>query len=102
MNFFPVQSKIAFPDFIEIISKCKEKMKETFLKYGNSWLYQNGLKFWKKRLDDEIDEIWKAKTYEEYQKEIIDTINVLSMMYDSYDDWFFGEKFRTSIAKVGK
>jgi len=90
----PVLSQIAFPDFVEIIFNCKEKMKETFVKYGNSWLHFNGLKFWKDRLDGEINEIWKAKTYEEYQKEIIDAINVLSMMYNRYDDWFFSEGFR--------
>ncbi len=85
---------VTFPDFVEIIFKCQEKMKETFPKYGNSWLYFNGLKFWKKRLDGEIDEIWKAKTFAEYQKEIIDAVNVLSMMYNRSDDWLFSEKFR--------
>ena len=85
---------IQLPNFIIIANKCQEKMRETFHKYGNSWLHFNGLKFWKNRLDGEINEIWKAETFEEYQKEIIDAINVLSMMYDRYDDWFFSEGFR--------
>ena len=85
---------VQFPNFVNIANKCQEKMRETFHKYGNSWLRFNGLSFWKKRLDGEIEEIWKAETFEEYQKEIIDAINVLSMMYGRYDDWFFSEGFR--------
>jgi hypothetical protein len=91
----PVISQIALPEFVDIMFKCKEKMIQTFKKYGNTWLNHNGLKFWKKRIDGEIDEIWKAKTFEEYQKEIIDAINILSMMYDRYDDWFFDKEVRT-------
>lgn len=94
----PVLQQIGLPEFVDIMFKCKEKMKQTFKKYGNSWLNFNGLKFWKKRLDGEIDEIWKAKTFEEYQKEIIDAINVLSMMHDRYDDWFFSEGFRKKLS----
>ena len=93
---------ITYPDFIKIMNKCKDKMKVTYLKYGNSWLKYQGLKFWKNRLDGEIDEIWKAKTFEEYQKEIIDAINVLSMMHDRHDDWLFSEVFRKQITKIIK
>lgn len=84
----------ATPNFIEIMHQCQQKMEESFPKYGNSWLHFNGLEFWKKRLDGEIDEVWKAKTFEDYQKEIQDAINILAMMHDRYDDWFFSEGFR--------
>ena len=79
-----------YPNFINILYKCQEKMSVTYLKHGNSWLKYQGLKFWKKRLDGEIAEIWEAKSFEEYQKEIIDAINILSMMHDKHDDWYFG------------
>lgn len=95
--FRPVIQQIGYPDFIEIVTKCKEKMSETYNKYGNSWMDFNGLKFWKSRLDGEIEEIYQAKTFEEFQKEIIDAINVLSMMYQKPDDWLFSEKFRQSL-----
>ena len=85
---------VTYPDFIKIINECQNKMKLAYLKYGNSWLKYQGLKFWKNRLDGEIKEIWEAETFEEYQKEIIDAINVLSMMHDRYDDWYFSDPFR--------
>ena len=88
---------VTYPDFIKIINGCKEKMEKTYLKYGNSWIRFNGLKFWKKRLDGEIKEIWEAKTFEDYQSEIRDAINILSMMHDRYDDWLFSEEFRKGL-----
>jgi len=88
---------VSYPDFIYIVNKCKQKMEKTYLKYGNSWIRFNGLKFWKERLDGELDEIWKAETFKEYQSEIRDTINILSMMHDRYDDWLFSDEFRKSL-----
>ena len=79
------------PNLVKIMSECQKKMEIAYLKYGNSWLDYQGLQFWKKRLDGEIKEIWEAKTFEEYQKEIIDAINILSMMHDKHDDFLFSK-----------
>lgn len=88
-----------YPDFIKIIWACRTKMDDVYAKYHNSWVNYQGLQFWKKRLEDEIDEIWQAESFEQYQAEIIDVINILSMMYDKPDDWTFSEKFRLELRK---
>ena len=78
--------KPEYPDFKQITKLCKEKIKEKFPQYGNSW---NDLfikdSFWMKRLQGEIDEIWKAENSCQQKKEIIDAINILSMMFDAVD-----------------
>ncbi len=74
---------IEYPDFEEIIKRCKEKMKEQFPKYSNSW--KDGsftLDWWQKRMQGELDEIFKIKTLGGMLPEIIDLINITSMFYD--------------------
>lgn len=81
-----VTEKIEFPEFKDIIKKCKEKMIEKFPEYANSW--QNVIiedDWWKKRLNVEIKEIFKADTYCKQREEIIDAINILAMMFDHAD-----------------
>ena len=80
------QEKIEYPDFNKIIKECKTKMKQKFPEYGNSWhnIFTND-EFWKKRLNGEIKEIFKAKNSCEKKKEIVDAINILSMMFDLTD-----------------
>lgn len=80
--------KCRFPRFNLLVKKCKIKMKETFPKYGNSWRFERDFRFWKKRLQGEIDEIWKAGTKEEFEKEIIDAINVLSMIHENSESYY--------------
>lgn len=69
-------------------------MKEKFFRYGNSWVGFNDDKFWKSRLQREIDEIWKAKTPEEMKNEITDAINVLAMINSNVNNmsWLFQDE----------
>ena len=72
------------PSWNRITDECKKKIESKFPQYGNSWENQNiPLSWWKDRLLGEIDEIFKLPfTPEERQKEIIDAINILAMMYN--------------------
>ncbi|MDE1868195.1 MAG: hypothetical protein KGI08_10870 [Thaumarchaeota archaeon] len=85
--FYADMDKCRFPRFNLLVKKCKTKMKETFPKYGNSWRFERDFRFWKKRLQGEIDEIWKAETKEQFEKEIIDAINVLSMIHENSESY---------------
>ncbi len=75
---------IEYPDFKEIEKVCKEKIEEKFPDYKNSWKDNfTPISWWEKRLRNEIDEIFSAKSPEEYAKEIPDAINILAMMYSN-------------------
>mgnify|MGYP001585857438 CR=1 FL=1 len=76
-------TKIEYPNFNKIIQECKDKILEKFPQYGNSWhdIFISD-RFWKKRLNGEIKEIWKAENNCQRKKEIIDAINILAMMYE--------------------
>jgi hypothetical protein len=74
-----------YPDFTEIVKACKSKMKLKFFEYGNSWEDVTITdEWWKKRLTNEIKEIFKAKDTWLVEKEIIDAINILAMMWEKY------------------
>jgi hypothetical protein len=62
-------------------------MRKSFFRYGNSWVNCNDFNFWKKRLNGEINEIFLAKTDEEFKQEISDAINILAMMYEHSLDY---------------
>ncbi len=73
---------IEYPDFEEIEKVCRKKIEEKFPKYKNSWTDQFAtMVWWEQRLKKEIDEIFSAKSPQEYVKEIPDAINILAMMY---------------------
>ena len=73
---------IEYPDFEEIEKVCKKKIEEKFTDYKNSWTDNFvPISWWEKRLKKEINEIFSAKSPEEYAKEIPDAINILAMMY---------------------
>lgn len=74
-----------YPDFDEIIKDCKAKMKQKFFQYGNSWKdITISDEWWKKRLEGEIKEIFKTKNHWLSEKEIIDAINILAMMWEKH------------------
>ena len=76
--------EIAFPDFNDIVEKCREKIIKKYPEYKNSW--KDGvfpMDWWKKRLKKEIAEIFKAKSVEEFVDEIPDAINILAMLYSN-------------------
>ncbi len=79
------KEKIKYPDFKEINKKCKSKMEEKFDEYGNSW--NENIVFdwswWYKRLQGEVKEIAETNHPITRQEEIIDAINILSMMYQN-------------------
>lgn len=76
--------KIKFPHFREINIECRNKIIVKFKQYGNSWVQWNpDLKWWKKRLNKEIKEIFLSTNPVERQREIVDAINILSMMYEN-------------------
>lgn len=80
------EEKIQYPRFSKIIKECREKIKKKFIEHGNSW--NNifiGDKFWRNRLQTEINEIWSAENRCEQKKEIVDAINILAMMYEKCD-----------------
>ncbi len=73
---------IEYPDFDEIIKVCKKKIEEKFPQYKNTWTDSfTPIDWWGKRLQTEVDEIFKAKSVREYVEEIPDAINILAMMY---------------------
>lgn len=83
-------TKIAYPKFNKIVEDCKDKIKDKFPEYGNSWK-DTGLiytDFWEKRLNGEIKEIFELKDtladnkFNLMKSEIVDAINVLAMMYE--------------------
>ena len=75
---------VDFPDFKEIEQRCREKIIKNYPKYKNSWKDNfTSIDFWKKRLKGEIDEIFSAKSPEQYIDEIPDAINILAMMFSS-------------------
>lgn len=83
-RFMADLSRVQFPQFKNIIENCKDKINEKFPKYGNSWINTRfDDDFWQKRLDGEIKEIFMANNPKEFKDEIIDAINVLSMMYEN-------------------
>ena len=72
-----------FPDFEDITKECKAKILEKFPQYGNSWKHEPlTLEWWFKRLDDEIKEIKTTQDPIVMSLEILDAINILSMMYE--------------------
>src|SRR3989304_4692925 len=76
--------EIEFPDFKEIVEKCREKIIKKYPEYENSWKDEGlPLSWWKKRLKKEIEEIFKAKSVEEFVDEIPDAINILAMLYSN-------------------
>jgi hypothetical protein len=77
---------VEFPDFDKIILICKEQIRGKYSEYGNTW--QDPLiawDWWKQRLRGEIKEIFKTENEYDRRKEIIDAINILSMMFDKAD-----------------
>lgn len=78
---------IYYPEFMKIFGRCKSIMIAKFILYKNSWINFGDMKFWKRRLEREVDEIWKAKNKEDYKKEICDVINVLAMMYENAESY---------------
>jgi len=75
---------IEYPDFKEIEQICRKKIEEKFPEYKNSWKDSfTPISWWEKRLKGEIDEIFSAKSPQEYVNEIPDAINILAMMYSS-------------------
>ena len=76
-----------FPDFEKIKQACKTKIMLKFHRYSNSWIGCSDWKFWKKRLNGEVQEIWKAKDNEKFKEEVIDAISILSMMYENANEW---------------
>ena len=88
--------KIKYPNFKEIEKKCKEKIKEKFPKYGNSWNdnFCIDWAWWEKRLQGETDEIFNTIYPTERRDEIIDAINILAMMYQNnkkFVEWHYEE-----------
>ncbi len=85
---------IKFPDFNKIINHCKLVMNIKFKQYGNSWVdlrydpstTSSENEFWIKRLDTEFKEFLNAKTVDESKKELVDMINVCSMIYENTGD----------------
>lgn len=76
--------KIELPDFEELKQECMKKMIENFSKYKNTWSDQFlPLDWWEKRLKNEIEEIFSAKSPQEYVNEIPDAVNILAMMYSN-------------------
>ena len=76
--------EIEFPDFKEIMEKCREKMIEKYPEYKNSWQDEGlPLSWWKKRLKKEIKEIFDAKSVEKFVDEIPDAVNILAMLYSN-------------------
>lgn len=83
MSRYLTKNKIEYPDFEEIIKRCKKKIQEQFPKYGNGWKDESfTLDWWQKRIQGELDEIFKTKTLGEMLPEMIDLIIVTSMLYD--------------------
>jgi len=79
-----ITEKIEFPDFNQVEEVCRKKIIEKFPKYKNSWKDDPvTLDWWGKRLNEEIKEIFTAKSVEEYVDEIPDAINILVMMYNN-------------------
>lgn len=81
------KKKIIYPDFNNIIKKCKQKMDEKFESYGNSWkgnyLDSVDWEWWNSRLKGEIKEILDTNHPVEKEREIIDAINILCMMLEN-------------------
>jgi hypothetical protein len=82
-----VQEEIHYPYFELLIKDCKNFMLKKFPEYKNSW--ENikyidssieGVNFWNERLDGEYQELLEAKSDAEKYKELIDMINICSMM----------------------
>lgn len=85
--------KVKYPNFSNIVKRSRKKIHKKFFSYGNSWVNETDDEFWKGRLQKEINEIWRAKTPEQMKEEIIDAINVLSMIDSNVDEmtWLFNE-----------
>lgn len=76
-------TKCHYPDFDNIVKTCKELMDEKFRLYGNSWENTKNEVWWMKRLTGEITELFLTKGKTEARKELLDIINIASMMYDN-------------------
>lgn len=84
--------EIRFPDFDSIVMQCKVLMSKQFPKYKNSWtttsfdfgncVFDTNRDFWYNRLKTEVKEFLKADTASSAKYELIDVINVSSMIYE--------------------
>lgn len=83
---------IRYPNFKPIILQCKKLMKIKHPLYDNTWIGYFAKSWWKKRLEGEIKEIFKAKNPDECKREICDAINILAMMYENADDFRYLKK----------
>ena len=45
------------PFWNRIVEECENKIEEKFKEYKNSWEYTSDSEFWKKRLQDEVNEL---------------------------------------------
>ncbi len=93
--------KIKYPDFKNIVKDCKTKINSKFSSYGNSWVNQSDQDFWKRRLNDEIKEIWSAKTSVDMIKEIDDAINVLAMIRENAKEIHYPEDLQITSTTRG-
>lgn len=78
---------IQFPNFRPILKRCKRLIKIRYPLYHNSWIGFSQKSWWKKRLETEIKEIFKAKDSFLCQQEICDAINILAMMYENAENF---------------
>lgn len=80
------------PDWERIVRLCKAKIEEKYPEYGNSWTEKRTLSWWQDRLGGEISEVIKSKySPEQRQKEIIDAINILAMMFHEAQGQYWDE-----------
>jgi len=83
---------IRYPNFRPILAQCRKLIKINYPKYGNSWVRFSQKWWWKRRLQTEINEIFRAKDSLECEAEICDAINILSMMYENAENFRYGKK----------
>ncbi len=83
------------PYWNRLVEECKNKIEKKFKEYENSWEYTTDSEFWKKRLQDEVNELkeklWQFPDELKVMKECVDVINICAMIYSiqakRYHDW---------------
>ena len=68
------------PDFDSIIEACKVELKIKFPNYGNTWLESND-RYYKERLDNEVQEYIKSTSIESERRKFINIINIACMAH---------------------
>lgn len=74
--------KVEFPDFEDIVVKCKDLITDHFEEYKNSWKAITSKAWWVNRLYNKSKQVENADTEQDEIDKLLDLINIASMRVD--------------------